>query len=180
MIIAFSLILLERQTLAENRGTEVIPKIEISNRVDESTKLIVTETGLVQDLATKTSVIAIDFMKNGVQTEKANRKASFIKKLRAERTLVSTADYERMIRQKCAQFGCNSQQIIRVMYCESSGNKYAQNGRYFGLFQHDQHAWASRTSRYGVPGASIFDPYAQIVVSTRMFSEGMASAWSCK
>lgn len=180
MVLTFSLILLERQTLAQKREVAVLDRVEVGERVTESTEIVLTQTGEIQDVTTNNSVLTVNFMREGLVAEKINKRLQVTKQIEAERNLVSTADYERVIRQKCAIYGCNSQQVIRIMYCESSGNKYAQNVRYFGLFQHDQHQWAFRTARYGVPGASIFDPYAQIQVTTRMFAEGQSAAWECK
>lgn len=88
--------------------------------------------------------------------------------------------YEGVIREQCATLGCDADQIIRVMYCESKGNAFATNGRYQGLFQHEQYYWTIRVQRYGIPGASIFDPYSQIHVTTRMFAEGLSYLWECK
>lgn len=87
---------------------------------------------------------------------------------------------EQTITEQCAAVGCDATQVIRVMYCESKANTYATNGRYQGLFQHDVYYWDMRASKYGVPGTSIFDPYAQIHVSTRMFAEGFSYLWQCK
>ncbi|MCA9386634.1 hypothetical protein KC669_01225 [Candidatus Dojkabacteria bacterium] len=92
----------------------------------------------------------------------------------------SPGAYEALIREQCAAVGCNAEQVIRVMYCESKGNALATNGRYLGLFQHDQYYWIIRAQRYGIPGASVFDPYSQIHVTTRMFSEGLEYLWQCK
>lgn len=53
------------------------------------------------------------------------------------------------------------------MYQESRFNLYAinqQNHEDMGLFQYKNRFWAATASRYGRPGADIFDPYAQIDV----------------
>lgn len=99
---------------------------------------------------------------------------------RQSKILTTTADYERVIREKCAQFGCDADQVIRIMYCESTGNAFATNGIYKGIFQHHAGYWIHRSALYGLPGADIFDPYSQIHVSTQMFSQGLAYHWSCK
>lgn len=91
-------------------------------------------------------------------------------------------DYETMIRNQCAAVGCNPEQLIRVMYCESGGrhNAYNKSSGASGLFQHLPQYWANRAATYGVPGASIWDPQAQVIVSAGMFSQGLAHHWVCK
>lgn len=92
----------------------------------------------------------------------------------------NTSDYEELIYKKCAELGCNPDQMIRIMYCESSGNPNANTGIHMGLFQHDHRFWYNRTERYGLAGANIFDPYAQIHISAHMFAAGMENHWHCK
>jgi hypothetical protein len=96
--------------------------------------------------------------------------------------LPTSGDYITLIRERCYALGCNSDQLIRVMYCESGGRANAVNksSGASGLFQQMPQYWASRAKNAGVAGASIFDPYAQIIVATHMFSRGQASHWSCK
>lgn len=94
--------------------------------------------------------------------------------------IVTYQQLEEQIVQKCAQFGCDPSVLIRVMSCESRGNIYATNGRYKGLFQHDAYYWPGRAIKYGVGGADIYDPYAQIHVSSQMFAQGLAYLWHCK
>ncbi len=88
--------------------------------------------------------------------------------------------YESIIIEQCAAVGCDASQVIRIMYCESSGNPYAANNIYFGLFQHHVNYWPIRASRYGIPESSIYDPYAQVHVTARMFAEGLSYLWECK
>lgn len=95
-------------------------------------------------------------------------------------TSVSPTAFEAAIIDQCNAVGCDASQVIRVMYCESSGNPYAQNNIYLGLFQHHVGYWPGRATQYGVPGASIYDPYAQIHVTTRMFAQGLSYLWQCK
>ena len=117
------------------------------------------------------------FISSDIQKKKEEKKAELE---RQAKILTSPAEYERVIREKCAQFGCNANQVIRVMYCESRGNPYATNGIFKGLFQHHAGYWIHRSALYGLPGADIFDPYSQIHVTTQMFAQGLAYHWSCK
>jgi hypothetical protein len=95
---------------------------------------------------------------------------------------ISNFDYVSLIRERCAALGCNAEQVIRVMYCESGGraNAYNTSGKWSGLFQQDPRYWPSRAARAGVGGASIFDPHAQIIVATQMFASGQGGHWTCK
>lgn len=110
------------------------------------------------------------------ELQRKDREIAFIK----SRTLPSPDQYEAKIREKCLAYGCNASQLIRVMYCESKANPRASNGINMGLFQQDYRFWAARAATYGLPGADIFDPYAQIHVAAQMFAQGMASHWTCK
>lgn len=121
-------------------------------------------------------LLASSFNSKIDELERKDQEIAFIK----SRTLTSPAQYEAKIREKCAIYGCNSAQLIRVMYCESKANPRASNGINMGLFQQDYRFWAGRAAKYGLQGADIFDPYAQIHVATQMFAQGMASHWTCK
>lgn len=70
---------------------------------------------------------------------------------------------------------------MRVMACESGGNPDAKNPRSgaAGLFQHLQKYWASRTAAAGYPGASIFDPEANIAASAWLSSNHGWQHWTC-
>lgn len=89
-------------------------------------------------------------------------------------------DLENLIRFQCLKLKCNADQIIRVMNCESRGQIRATNGVHKGIFQHNERFWPDRAKKYGVPNYDIYDPYAQIIVSTNMFADGLSSHWECK
>lgn len=74
-------------------------------------------------------------------------------------------------------------QALSVMECESQGNPNAVNpiSRASGLFQHMPGFWSDRSRRAGVPGASIFDPTANVKVAGWLYSQSNTwSHWSCK
>ena len=50
------------------------------------------------------------------------------------------------------------------IFQESRWNQYSDNGRDFGLTQQKGVYWESRAAYWGIPGASIWDPYAQLYV----------------
>jgi hypothetical protein len=91
-------------------------------------------------------------------------------------------EFEDLIRQRCQQVGCNSTQVIRVMYCESGGRSNAKNpySSASGLFQYMPPTYLSFSSMAGFPGADIWNPYDQINVTTWAFANGYARHWVCK
>lgn len=81
--------------------------------------------------------------------------------------------YEAAIYDACARHGCNGDQLVRVMYCESGGDPGAvgPNGER-GIFQfHPYGEW---------PYAAWYGPYEQIELAAQLFAAGRADAWVCK
>jgi soluble lytic murein transglycosylase-like protein len=70
---------------------------------------------------------------------------------------------------------------MAVMKCESGGNPNAVNSssQASGLFQHIPKYWANRASAAGFPGASIFNPEANIAASAWLLYHGGPQHWSC-
>jgi hypothetical protein len=72
---------------------------------------------------------------------------------------------------------------IRVAWCQSSFNPAAVNpaSGASGLFQHLPEDWTARADAAGHPGASIFDPTANVAVAAWMLYElpGGWSHWDC-
>ena len=54
---------------------------------------------------------------------------------------------------------------------ESCWNQYSDNGHDMGLTQQKRIYWDSRAAHWGVPGASIWDPYAQLHVYACMMCQ---------
>jgi len=73
---------------------------------------------------------------------------------------------------------------IRVMACESNGDPNARNpsSGAGGLFQHLPSAWAERAAGAGFPGASIYDPEANIAAAAYLLygRGGGWGHWVCK
>lgn len=90
-------------------------------------------------------------------------------------------DFESAIRNRCAALGCNPDQVIRVMYCESGGrsNAYNRSGA-SGLFQFMPRTFSANAARVGIAGADIWNPWHQIDVATWMFAKGQSWQWVCK
>jgi len=92
-----------------------------------------------------------------------------------------SGNFEDEIRARCAEYGCNPEQLIRIMYCESGGRSNAKNpSGASGLFQFMPRTFSANAARMGMSGASIWDPYAQIRVAAWMFANGQAWQWTCK
>lgn len=84
----------------------------------------------------------------------------------------------------CAYFGCNSNQLKRVMNCESGQNPLAVNrrepGQPSGLFQYKLQTWSNFSQKAGIPNANIWDADAQIYTTAWAFSKNLSSHWACK
>lgn len=67
--------------------------------------------------------------------------------------------------------------------CESGWNRFATNGRYVGLFQHDKDAWPARVRSYTPPHWELQPGWqnsrTQIVVTVRMVRAQGWGAWTC-
>lgn len=60
------------------------------------------------------------------------------------------------------------------IFQESRWNQYSTNGTDSGLCQQKEVYWQSRAAHWGVPGASIWDPYAQLRVYAGMMCQYLA------
>ncbi|MCC6747057.1 MAG: transglycosylase SLT domain-containing protein [Deltaproteobacteria bacterium] len=73
---------------------------------------------------------------------------------------------------------------LNIIACESGGNPKAYNASSgaSGLFQHLAIYWAERAKKAGFPGASVFDPEANIAASAYLLyaAGGGPKHWSCK
>jgi len=70
---------------------------------------------------------------------------------------------------------------MAVLKCESGGNPNAVNSstQASGLYQHIPKYFASRAAAAGFPGASIFNPEANIAAAAYLFYHGGPQHWSC-
>ncbi len=69
---------------------------------------------------------------------------------------------------------------LNIIKCESGGdpNAYNPSGA-SGLFQHMKQYWAARATAAGFPGASVFDPEANIAASAYLLYKSGKGQWSC-
>ena len=65
---------------------------------------------------------------------------------------------------------------------ESGGNPKAKSrsGTYRGLLQHNMRYWDSRARKAGWPGASVYNPEANIAVSAWLVNQGGWSHWTIR
>jgi hypothetical protein len=109
-----------------------------------------------------------------------NLTTSYFNSLEKMVVLTSVYDYENLIKSECEKLNCDAAQVIRIMYCESKGFPNATNGMYRGLFQHHAGYWIERSRKYGLEGYDVYDPFAQIMVTTNMFADGLWYHWKCR
>jgi hypothetical protein len=68
---------------------------------------------------------------------------------------------------------------VSVARCESRLQPRARSAYYGGVYQQAYSYWPSRARRFGHPGESIFNPYANIDVSLRMARAHGWGHWGC-
>ena len=89
---------------------------------------------------------------------------------------VAQTGYEQAIYDACARHGCNGDQLVRVMYCESGGDPGAWSpnpygGSDIGLMQINDATWGS---------IAYAGPYEQIEWAAGMFAAGLGYHWVCQ
>lgn len=85
---------------------------------------------------------------------------------------------EQKIQVACSHFSCNSDQLIRVMHCESKGKNIPdRRGIHSGIFQYTRKTWANFSQKAGIPNADIWDTNAQIYTTAWAFSNGLKNDW---
>lgn len=146
-------------------GTLVITLATLTSRISSSP----TQSNKIENLQEKSSKVLV----NNLITSYSNSTEQTV-------TLTSIDDYENLIKSECKKLQCDATQIIRIMHCESKGLPYATNGIYKGLFQHHAGFWIERSKKYGLAGHDVYDPFAQIIVTTNMFADGLWYHWKCR
>ena len=73
------------------------------------------------------------------------------------------------VEEACAYYGCNPDQLLRVIRCESGGNPNAQGaGGELGILQVKPHIWGQMTS------------VEQIWFAAQDFADGVGNKWVCQ
>lgn len=86
-----------------------------------------------------------------------------------------------MIRSLAVRHGVSVSTSLRVAACESGFNPraYSPTGPYAGVYQQSVPHWGQRSRRYGHPGESVFDAYANVDVSLKMARALGWGHWGC-
>jgi hypothetical protein len=86
-----------------------------------------------------------------------------------------------MIRSLATRHGVSVGTSLRVAGCESRFRSRAYNpaGPYAGVYQQSVPLWPGRARRFGHPGASPFDTYANVDVSLKMARAMGWGHWGC-
>lgn len=84
-----------------------------------------------------------------------------------------------MVRSLARRHGVSVTTALRVAACESRFNPRAYSHPYAGVYQQDVRLWGGRARRFGHPGESPFDPYANVDVSLRMARALGWGHWGC-
>jgi hypothetical protein len=86
-----------------------------------------------------------------------------------------------MIGGLATRYGVSVSKALSVAKCESGYNPKAYNpaGPWAGVYQQDTDYWAQRAKKFGHPGESVFQAYANIDVSLKMARSMGWSHWAC-
>lgn len=91
---------------------------------------------------------------------------------------------EQKIVNSCQKFGCNPNQLIRIMKCESNKNPKAINRRErdnpSGLFQYKPRTWSNFSRLAGFGTLDIWNEDHQILLTSWAFTNGYKNHWACK
>jgi hypothetical protein len=77
------------------------------------------------------------------------------------------------------RYGHSVTKAVSVARCESGLRPRARSAYYGGVYQQAFSYWPGRARRFGHPGKSIFDPYANIDVSLKMARAYGWGHWGC-
>lgn len=112
--------------------------------------------------------------------------------------VVAVDSVEGIVRAAARKYGISEDYFVSVAKCESTYNPGNVNYGYWedqygkamglggvkyhpsGLFQHLTNYWPARATKYGYPGASVFNAEANANVTAAMFAEGHQRLWECK
>ncbi len=111
-----------------------------------------------------------------VEVVKEPQKQIIVKGLKRATSFSGSVEYWRpYVLAAASKYGADSDQLMRVMACESGGNALAYNpSGASGLFQFMPSTYS------GNGGKNIWDGYEQIEIAAKMFANGQARQWVCK
>ena len=87
-------------------------------------------------------------------------------------------EWQRYLYDKLASKGFAWYQPYAIcqIFLESRWNQWSDNGRDFGLTQQKGIYWEARAAHWGIPGANIWDPYAQLHVYSCMMCQYLSAS----
>jgi hypothetical protein len=90
-------------------------------------------------------------------------------------------DVKGMIKGLATRHHLSVTKSLRVARCESNFNPRAYNpaGPWAGVYQQDTDFWRARARRWGHPGESVFNAYANVDVSLKMARSWGWHHWAC-
>jgi hypothetical protein len=178
-------ITITRINYADTVETVSVPYKEITQKDYEmyQGKSAVTQAGLNGSKRQNVHIV----YKNGIEIERTITSTEVITAAVNKITSVGVKPYSHgdlwnIMLQAQAKYGVDPSAMFSVMMCESGGRADSGNwdgAKYKGLFQWDG-SFANWSTKAGYPGASIFDPTAQIMATALRVSQNGWSAWGCK
>jgi hypothetical protein len=119
-----------------------------------------------------------------ILTERANALADDVLQKGTTPTLVLRLSSARksvrdMIVGLASRYGHSVTKAVSVARCESGLRPTARSAFYGGVYQQAFSYWPGRARRFGHPGASIFDAYANVDVSLKMARAYGWGHWGC-
>ena len=93
----------------------------------------------------------------------------------------ATVDVQALIIDAARRWGVDESTLLRIAWCESRFDPQARGAAGLaGVFQFAPITWNWVAERAGHPGASPFDPYANIEAAAFLFRTEGARHWGCK
>jgi len=147
-----------------------------------SIKTRASELSFVQNLPSRgsasqnvtTSTREIQTVQKYQSKSPVNEESSASKKLSLEKKIINS----------CQKFGCNPNQLIRIMKCESNSNPKAINRRErdnpSGLFQYKPRTWSNFSRLAGFGTLDIWNEDDQVLLTSWAFANGYQNHWACK
>lgn len=174
-------------TMPENVSASVSPSISVSVTPDQSSQLS-QEPDLQADLNRHRSELLSKVNTSLIAPPKPVAKPASSAPASSQPSVgegtdnlpkLSLAQIRAQIEQACAVRGCDTDQLYRVMMCESRGTNHIST-YYKGIFQFLPSTFYANARRIGLQGANVYNPEHQIQVAAYMFSIGQARQWGCK
>jgi soluble lytic murein transglycosylase-like protein len=91
------------------------------------------------------------------------------------------ADVPALITDAAVRHGVDADRLLRIGWCESRWDPSARGaGGAAGVFQFVPSTWSWASAGAGFPGASVFDPFANVETAAWLMSTQGAGHWRCR